>query len=157
MKALIPVPKYLALAFAILALAGWIAIPSSALAQSKGAGAAKLTKSTAVSDSQNASTVAANNKAKGWCSNCRISLVKVAERPTKIGAAAEAKLITRNECSMCVNALAAVGSGKLAKATLTNSCEECCEMDPKCCETNPICCMANAGGRLARPAVMARN
>jgi len=156
MKTLIPIPKFIALAFVALAIALWVATPSPAAAQEKGAAAAKLIK---LAPAPNSVAVAVKpaDKPANWCSKCKISQVRVAERSIKTGAAPESKLITRNECSKCANVLATAGTGKLAKATFASSCEECCKMDPECCEKNPICCIANAAASLARPPIMARN
>jgi hypothetical protein len=146
----------MALALTVLAVGIWVAAPSPAAAQEKGAGAAMLIKQTPAQSSATTAVKSADRPA-NWCSKCRISLVKVSERPTKTGAAAESKLITRNQCTKCENVLATVGAGKLARTTFATSCEVCCKMDPECCLKNPVCCIVNAGAQPATPAVMAKN
>jgi len=151
MKTLIQIPKYMALAFAALALAAWIATPSSAAAQEKGAAAASLIKHSAVPGNSSTTAAKASDKPANWCSKCLITQVKVVARPTKTGALPESKLLTRNECSKCVNVLTTVGTGKLAKAMVADSCGVCCEQEPRCC-------IVNAGACPASPTtVMAKN
>ena len=157
MKTIIPITKFTAVTLAVLAVGIWVAAPSPAAAQEKGAGAARLIKQTPTQTGVTTAPVKTGDKAANWCSKCKISQVRVTERPTKTGVAPESKLITRNECTECGNVLATTGTGKLAKTTFANSCETCCKMDPECCVKNPVCCIVNAEVQPAPPAVMARN
>jgi len=157
MKTTIPITKLMAVALAVLAIGIWVAVPSPAAAQEKGAAAAKLIKQTSAQTSVTTATVKKGDKPANWCSKCKISQVRVTERPTKTGATPESKLITRNECSECVNVAATTGTGKLAQTTFANSCEACCKLDPDCCVKNPICCIVNAGVLSTPLAAMVRN
>jgi len=131
MKTLISTPKCIATALTVLALAGWIALPTSASAQVKGAGAAKLLP--AASAAVPVAVIQTGSKPMSGCSSCRTTLVSVAERSTKTGTASETRLIARNDCADCVNTIVTTGTGKLAKDVVAHACKKCGSETMVCC------------------------
>ena len=133
MKTLIPTPKTLVMTLTMLALAGLIALPVSASAQVKGAGAAKLTRPAATEVSPSAP--AGNDAAKMamGCASCRVTFVSIKGRPAKTGTTPESQIIARNECPDCVNTIVTSGTGKQAKNLVAHACKKCGSEGMVCC------------------------
>lgn len=123
--------KCLAGLITALAITGMAWLPSSALAQEKGA--SKLIQLKPIETVADAEAVAPGDTMVMACPKCKNSWVTIVEKPTKTGAQAESTTVQRHECPGCEHKYVTEGHGKAKTEKLVHTCKKCGSEEAFCC------------------------
>jgi hypothetical protein len=131
MKSKNQICKCLAGFVATMAIAGLALLPSSALAQEKGA--SKLIQLKPIKTVADAEAVAPGDTMVMSCPKCKNTWVTVIEKPAKGGGKDEEKTFISHGCPGCESKIVTEGTGKQAKDVVKHVCMKCGSEEMSCC------------------------